>query len=202
MPYLPIDPKDVGRSYEAVIRVNSQSGKGGIAYLLETEYGLELPRRLQIEFSQVVQQVMDASGTEQTASDIWGIFQREYGIDDVRVRPQVVQEEAGQVSMQAQVGYGGRTLEVNGRGNGPIDAFCQGLSRHAGEPVQVLGYHEHSVGAGANALAVAYLELRIGERALFGVGQDANIVTASLKAIVSGLRRAGIVLAEAAHAAG
>ena len=202
MPYLPIDPKDVGRSYEAVIRVNSQSGKGGIAYLLETEYGLELPRRLQIEFSQVVQQVMDASGTEQTASDIWGIFQREYGIDDVRVRPQVVQEEAGQVSVQAQVGYGGRTLEVSGRGNGPIDAFCQGLSRHAGEPVQVLGYHEHSVGAGANALAVAYLELRIGERALFGVGQDANIVTASLKAIVSGLRRAGLVLAEAAHAAG
>ena len=200
MPYLPIDPKDVGRSYEAVIRVNSQSGKGGIAYLLETEYGLELPRRLQIEFSQVVQQVMDASGTEQTASDIWAIFQREYGIDEIRVRPHVVQEDAGQVALQAQVSFGGGTLEVQGRGNGPIDAFCQGLSAHAGEPIQVLGYHEHSVGAGANALAVAYLELRIGERALYGVGQDANIVTASLKAIVSGLRRAGIRLTEAAHA--
>ena len=198
MPYLPIDPKDVGRSYEAVIRVNSQSGKGGIAYLLETEFGLELPRRLQIEFSQVVQQVMDASGTEQTASDIWAIFQREYGIDEIRVRPQVVQEEAGQVSLQAQVSFGGGTLEVQGRGNGPIDAFCQGLSAHAGEAVQVLGYHEHSVGAGANALAVAYLEMRIGERALYGVGQDGNIVTASLKAIVSGLRRAGIRLAETA----
>ena len=200
MPYLPIDPKDVGRSYEAVIRVNSQSGKGGIAYLLETEYGLELPRRLQIEFSQVVQQVMDASGTEQTASDIWAIFQREYGIDDVRVRPQVVQEEAGQVALQAQVSFSGCALEIQGRGNGPIDAFCQGLGRHAGESIQVLAYHEHSVGAGANALAVAYLELRIGDRALYGVGQDANIVTASLKAIVSGLRRAGVRLGEAAHA--
>jgi 2-isopropylmalate synthase len=198
MPYLPIDPKDVGRSYEAVIRVNSQSGKGGIAYLLETEYGLELPRRLQIEFSQVVQQVMDASGTEQTASDIWAIFQREYGIDEIRVRPHVVQEDAGQVALHAQVSFGGGTLEVQGRGNGPIDAFCQGLSAHAGESIQVLGYHEHSVGAGANALAVAYLEMRIGERALYGVGQDGNIVTASLKAIVSGLRRAGIRLTETA----
>ena len=197
MPYLPIDPKDVGRSYEAVIRVNSQSGKGGIAYLLETEYGLELPRRLQIEFSQVVQQVMDASGMEQTAGDIWAIFRREYGIDDVRVRPQVVQEEAGQVSLRAQVSVGGGTVEVAGRGNGPIDAFCQGLRERAGEPVEVLGYHEHSMGVGANALAVAYLELRIGGRTLHGVGQDPNILTASLKAIASGLRRAGVRLEEA-----
>jgi 2-isopropylmalate synthase len=110
----------------------------------------------------------------------------------------VVQEDAGQVALHAQVSFGGGTLEVQGRGNGPIDAFCQGLSAHAGESIQVLGYHEHSVGAGANALAVAYLEMRIGERALYGVGQDGNIVTASLKAIVSGLRRAGIRLTETA----
>ncbi|MFO1265840.1 MAG: 2-isopropylmalate synthase [Rubrivivax sp.] len=197
MPYLPIDPKDVGRSYEAVIRVNSQSGKGGIAYLLETEYGLELPRRLQIEFSQVVQQVMDTTGTEQTAADIWSIFRREYRLDDARLRHRVTDEGAGQVALDAQVSIGERTFEIHGRGNGPIDAFCQGASRLAGEPVRVLNYHEHSVSSGADAQAVAYLELRLGDRTLFGVGQDGNIVTASLKAIVSGLRRAGVTLGEA-----
>ena len=201
MPYLPIDPKDVGRSYEAVIRVNSQSGKGGIAYLLETEYGLELPRRLQIEFSQVVQQVMDLSGTEQTAADIWGIFNREYRIDDARLRYQV-QEEAGQTVLAAQVSIGERSFEVRGQGNGPIDAFCQGVSRHTGQEVRVLNYHEHSVSAGADALAVAYLELRLGDRTLFGVGRDGNIVTASLKALLSGLRRTGIELAESKVTAG
>ncbi|MFO6421365.1 2-isopropylmalate synthase [Hylemonella sp. W303a] len=196
MPYLPIDPKDLGRSYEAVIRVNSQSGKGGIAYLLESEYGLELPRRLQIEFSQVVQAVMDASGKELSARDIHQVFLREYGLNEVaapRYRAQEEGENAAGVRMttlQADVVVEGKNLAIEGAGNGPIEAFVEGLATAAGESIRVLDYHEHAVGSGANAQAVAYLELRVGERTLFGVGMDANIVSASLKAIVSGLLRA------------
>jgi 2-isopropylmalate synthase len=193
MPYLPIDPKDLGRNYDAVIRVNSQSGKGGISYLLETEYGVELPRRLQIEFSQVVQGVMDDSGKELAASDIWNIFQREYGIGDfaqARVTHPVFTGEALRLSAVVQIG--GREFSVDGVGSGPIDAFVNGLNRHlGGSPLRVLDYHEHSIGSGADAQAVAYLELRIGgELTQFGVGIDANIVSASLKAITSGLYRA------------
>ncbi|WP_299762710.1 2-isopropylmalate synthase [Ramlibacter sp.] len=191
MPYLPLDPKDLGRSYEAVIRVNSQSGKGGISYLLETEYGLELPRRLQIEFSQAVQAVMDASGKELNAQDLWQLFQREYRVGGATVSHQVLETAAdGKVSLAAQVQLGERTVDVKGEGNGPIDAFVQGLSRVTGQAIRVLDYHEHAVASGADARAVAYLELRVGERTLFGVGSDANIVSASLKAIVSGLQRA------------
>jgi 2-isopropylmalate synthase len=195
MPYLPIDPKDLGRSYEAVIRVNSQSGKGGISYLLESEYGLELPRRLQIEFSQVVQSIMDATGKELTAPDLFDLFEREYALKGIASpRHQVMEEGAGpagtQVRLKAQALVAGRTLEIEGSGNGPIDAFVEGLAAASGETVRVLDYHEHAIGSGANAQAVAYLELRIGERTLFGVGMDANIVSASLKAIVSGLQRA------------
>ncbi|GAB3757113.1 2-isopropylmalate synthase [Ramlibacter monticola] len=195
MPYLPIDPKDLGRSYEAVIRVNSQSGKGGISYLLEAEYGLELPRRLQIEFSQVVQGVMDASGKELSAQDLWTLFGNEYRIGRATVAHQVLESGApGElVTLEAQVRMGGgRTLSVTGAGNGPIDAFVEGLSQALGEPLRVLDYHEHAIASGADARAVAYLELRVGERTLFGVGMDGNIVSASLKAIVSGLQRAGL----------
>ena len=192
MPYLPLDPKDLGRSYEAVIRVNSQSGKGGISYLLESEYGLELPRRLQIEFSQVVQGVMDATGKELTAQDLFVLFEREYGVRSIPApQHQVLEESAGSaVSLSAQVQMGGRTLSVQGAGNGPIDAFVQALGQACGASIRVLDYHEHAIGAGANAQAVAYLELRVGERTLFGVGIDSNIVSASLKAIVSGVQRA------------
>jgi 2-isopropylmalate synthase len=193
MPYLPIDPKDLGRNYDAVIRVNSQSGKGGISYLLETEYGIELPRRLQIEFSQVVQGVMDDSGKELCAADIWNIFQREYGIGSharSRVEHPVFTGETLRLSAVVQIG--GREFSVDGVGSGPIDAFVNGVNRHLGaSQVRVLDYHEHSIGSGADAQAVAYLELRIGdELTLFGVGIDTNIVSASLKAITSGLQRA------------
>ena len=168
IPYLPIDPKDLGRSYEAVIRVNSQSGKGGIAYLLEAEYGLELPRRLQIEFSQIVQAVMDGAGKELTAQDLWALFEREYGTATIAT-PQV--PEAGQ-------------------GVGPINAFVNHWNATSATQVRVLDYHEHALGSGANAQAVAYLELRIdAQHTVFGVGIDANIVSASLKAILSGLQR-------------
>jgi 2-isopropylmalate synthase len=194
MPYLPLDPKDLGRSYEAVIRVNSQSGKGGISYLLESECGLELPRRLQIEFSQVVQAVMDASGKELTAQDLLGLFEREYGIHTVEAPQHQMLEEAGGskgdlVKLAAEVEVAGRRLSIEGAGNGPIDAFVDALGTACGRTIRVLDYHEHAIGSGADAQAVAYLELRVGEQTLFGVGIDGNIVSASLKAIVSGLQR-------------
>jgi 2-isopropylmalate synthase len=197
MPYLPLDPKDLGRTYEAVIRVNSQSGKGGISYLLESEYGLELPRRLQIEFSQVVQTVMDATGKELTAQDLFELFDREYGVHSIPAPRHQLLEEAqgaagGLLTLAAEVVVGGRSLSIRGSGTGPIDAFVQGLASATGANVRVLDYHEHAIAAGANAQAVAYLELRIGERTLFGVGIDSNIVSASFKAIVSGLQRAEI----------
>jgi len=193
VPYLPLDPKDLGRTYEAVIRVNSQSGKGGISYLLETEYGLELPRRLQIEFSQVVQGVMDETGKELTAANLFELFEREYGVCRIQApRHRVVREsgdEGGQLVLAAELALHGRPVSIQGEGNGPIDAFVQGLSSACGETIRVLDYHEHAIDSGANAQAVAYLELRIGTRTVFGVGMDSNIVSASLKAIVSGLQR-------------
>ncbi|GAA4341903.1 2-isopropylmalate synthase [Variovorax defluvii] len=206
MPYLPIDPKDVGRSYEAVIRVNSQSGKGGISYLLESEYGLELPRRLQIEFSQVVQRVMDVAGKEFTAADLWQIFEQEYRIGDPRMVPQHrVLEERGEgadawVVLHADLPWEGEVRRIEGQGNGPIDAFIHALADATGHEIRVIDYHQHAIGAGADAQAVAYLELRVDEsQTLFGVGRDANIVSASLKAIVSGLVRARAQVATSAQ---
>ncbi|NML14235.1 2-isopropylmalate synthase [Azohydromonas caseinilytica] len=194
MPYLPIDPQDLGRSYEAVIRVNSQSGKGGIAYLLEKEYGLVLPRRLQMEFSRRVQQVMDLEGRELSAADLWSLFDREYRLERVALGA-VRLEEAGEGRMhvQAQAALEGRALLLHGEGNGPVDAFVTALRAHTGADLQVLDYHEHALGAGAQARAAAYIELRAGTQVFFGAGIDANIVNASLKALLSGLARAGVV---------
>ena len=197
MPYLPIDPKDLGRSYDAVIRVNSQSGKGGIAYLLEAEYGLELPRRLQIEFSQAVQRVMDDAGKELTAADIYAIFEREYGIGDAGaavVQPQMTEVGGGAMRLSAEVVLGGWMGHVQGEGNGPIDAFVNALSTRLGQEVRVLDYHEHSIGSGADARAVAYLELRVGDVTRHGVGIDGSIVRASMQAILSGLSRAPVAV--------
>lgn len=193
MPYLPLDPNDLGRSYDAVIRVNSQSGKGGISYLLETEHGLELPRRLQIEFSQVVQGVMDASSKELSAQDLWSVFEAEYRLDKIALTHQEIRAGAeGKVSLTAGIRQGDEVIEICGIGKGPIDAFVSGVSHACGQAVSVLDYHEHAIGAGADARAMAYLELRVGERTLFGVGMDADIVSASLKAIFSGLLRTGL----------
>ena len=198
MPYLPLDPKDLGRSYEAVIRVNSQSGKGGISYLLENEYGLELPRRLQIEFSQVVQSVMDSTGKELTAQDLYALFGGEYGLHDIAAPAHQLLEHTvkvgdpngKQITLTADVEVAGVAYSIRGVGTGPIDAFVEGLSRATGEAVRVLDYHEHAIGSGAHVQAVAYLELRVGQQTVFGVGMDTNIVSASLKAIVSGFQRA------------
>ena len=193
MPYLPIDPMDLGRSYEALIRVNSQSGKGGISYLLETAYHLELPRRLQIEFSKSVQAVMDEEGKELSAAQLWEIFEKEYGLghDCARIEHAHIEDTAGgQVRVKADVVDVRGRLSVEGEGNGPLDAFVGGLRSATGLSVEVLDYHEHAVGGGAQARAAAYLEVRVNDgSALVGVGIDANIVHASMKAVLSGVMR-------------
>jgi 2-isopropylmalate synthase len=199
MPYLPIDPKDLGRSYEAVIRVNSQSGKGGISYLLEAEYGLQLPRRLQIEFSQVVQHEMDALGTEFTANHLWQIFRKEFGMDVAQAPQYRLAEENGEVTLNAKLHWDGQERVLEGKGTGPIDAFVQALSQSLDRSVRVMNYSEHAVGEGANAQAVAYVEVRVDDsHTVFGVGMDANIVSASIRAILSGVRRAPAVQTAAA----
>jgi 2-isopropylmalate synthase len=192
VPYLPVDPKDLGRSYDAVIRVNSQSGKGGIAYLLEQEYGLELPRRLQIEFSRAVQAVTDDTGKEVTAAQIKAIFDAEYGLASPGVaQASIGGHSDGQVTVRAQLlAADGSRQPIGGMGNGPIDAFVAALQAHLRVPIRVLDYHEHAITGGADASAAAYIELRVGERTAFGVGIDHSITTASFKAIVSGVRRA------------
>jgi 2-isopropylmalate synthase len=195
MPYLPLDPLDLGRSYEAVIRVNSQSGKGGISYLLEAEYGVVLPRRLQIEFSSAVQGVTDASGKEVTAEDIWAIFREEY-LDATTpygyVAHHLIEDSTrDQVELSTEILLDGAKHRLAGRGNGPIDAFVSALQKLSNQKLTVMDYHEHSIGAGADAKAITYIEVRVGEggRAIYGVGMDSNIVTASLKAVLSGFNR-------------
>jgi 2-isopropylmalate synthase len=191
VPYLPIDPADLGRSYDAVIRVNSQSGKGGMAYLLEQEYGLALPRRLQIEFSRVVQQLADSSGREIAASDIHALFVREYLEQEApyryashRMSENTAAGEQVEVEVNAFDGHVQRALR--GAGNGPIDAFVNAL----GLDVRLMDYHEHAIGSGANARAACYVELRVGNGpTLFGAGIDSNIVTASFKAVLSAVNR-------------
>jgi len=201
VPYLPIDPKDVGRSYEAVIRVNSQSGKGGISYLLKSERNLDLPRRLQIEFSRVVQAVTDGEGQEVTGDDIWRIFADEY----LPAAPEGPLEPWGRFSLRGtrstSVEDGPDVLEIDlvdageavtltGVGNGPIAAFLDALSQH-GLAVKVLDYAEHALSAGGDATAAAYVECQVGDETLWGAGIDPSITTASLKAIISAVNRTG-----------
>jgi 2-isopropylmalate synthase len=190
IPYLPIDPADVGRSYDAVIRVNSQSGKGGVAYLLEQEYGLALPRRLQIEFSRAVQKMTDATGKELNASDIHDLFASEYFAAQspyVYVDHKMADsDKRDAVSISIDVLEHGKPVTLQGKGNGPIDAFVQAL----GLDIRVMDFHEHAIGSGANAQAASYIELRLNNGATgFGAGVDSNIVKASFKAIVSALNR-------------
>jgi 2-isopropylmalate synthase len=202
MPYLPIDPKDLGRSYEAVIRVNSQSGKGGMAYLLQAEYGVEMPRRLQIEFSQLVQAVMDVQGREMSAADLWAVFDAEYRLDSRLLETYRLDEAGdGRVMLRAALRLDGRSLTLQGQGRGPVDACVAALQSAFDVPLQVLDYHEHAIGSGAKARAAAYIEMRVGERRLHGVGIDADIVAASFKALLSGMARAQALQAEAAAGA-
>ena len=196
VPYLPIDPKDIGRSYEAVIRVNSQSGKGGVAYLMKTEHHLDLPRRLQIEFSKIVQGKTEAQGGEVSADELWAIFEDEYlptdgapwgrfrlkGLSQTSVMNQDVQ-------LTVAITDRGQEVELAGQGNGPIAAFCNILQNY-GVDVRVLDFHEHALSAGGDASAAAYLECAIGGDVYWGVGVDPNTTTASLKAVVSAINRA------------
>jgi 2-isopropylmalate synthase len=195
-PYLPIDPKDVGRTYEAVIRVNSQSGKGGVAYVLKSEHKLDLPRRAQIEFSRVVQQHTDTEGGEITPEDIWSVFRAEYldrktplELDSVHTSSAAGEKDRLTVGVLVD----GERQELTGEGNGPIAAFVDAISA-VGHDVRVLDYAEHALSAGGDAIAAAYVECAIstdrGDRVLWGVGLDANIVTASLKAVISAVNRA------------
>lgn len=196
VPYLPIDPKDVGRTYEAVIRVNSQSGKGGVAYVMRTEHNLDLPRRLQIEFSQVVQNITDSEGGEVSPEDMWATFYDEYlpNADAPWGRfslTSVQQDSAvdGETTVAVVMTDNGSEVSLTGVGNGPVAAFCAAMAAH-GVDVRVLDYAEHAMSAGGDARAAAYLECAVGERVLWGVGIDPSITTASLKGIISAVNRA------------
>jgi 2-isopropylmalate synthase len=205
-PYLPIDPKDVGRSYEAVIRVNSQSGKGGVAYILKADHKLELPRRLQIEFSRVVQQHTDDSGTEMSPDDIWDAFRSEYLDREAPLKLNSVHTSsaAGEKdALAVNVYVDGELRSLEGTGNGPIAAFVSALNALTEDEqaksnpmfedrgdIRVLDYHEHALSSGGDAIAAAYVECAVGDQLLWGVGLDANIVTASLKAVISAVNRA------------
>ena len=190
VPYLPIDPADLGRSYDAVIRVNSQSGKGGVAYLLEQEYCLALPRRMQIEFSRAVQRATDASGKELDAQGIHAIFRHEYLEADKPYAYHGHVVATGSTDdctrLDIDIESHGRRAIRNGIGNGPIDAFINAL----GLDIRIMDYHEHAIGSGSDAQAACYIEMRVeGGASLFGAGIAANIMTASFKAILSGVNR-------------
>ncbi|HEY3035219.1 MAG TPA: alpha-isopropylmalate synthase regulatory domain-containing protein, partial [Streptosporangiaceae bacterium] len=191
VPYLPIDPRDVGRTYEAVIRVNSQSGKGGVAYIMKAEHHLDLPRRLQIEFSRVIQARTDAEGGEVTPAQMWEAFAAEYlaaGPMELKAHHASSVVDAKDV-LTAEVGVDGHVRQVEGLGNGPISAFCDALGS-LGIEVRVLDYTEHALSAGSDAQAAAYVECEVGGRTLWGVGIDTNTVTASLRAVLSAVNRA------------
>ncbi|HET6197095.1 MAG TPA: 2-isopropylmalate synthase, partial [Acetobacteraceae bacterium] len=202
VPYLPIDPKDLGRSYEAVIRVNSQSGKGGVAYVLKADHGLDLPRGLQIEFSRIVQEVADRTGKEITSQMIWSLFQDTYlGRSGIRLVDYSILPEPrpNERRIVATIEAGGKQQRIEGVGNGPIAAFVDALQRDCGVPLTVLDYHEDAVAAGADAQAAAYVQIRENGSqggangsggTLYGVGMDSDIVTASLKAVASAASRA------------
>ncbi len=197
VPYLPIDPKDVGRSYEAVIRVNSQSGKGGVAYLLKTDHNLDLPRKLQIEFSRVVQGHTDSQGGEVTSEQLWSIFQDEYlpsqdesakwGRFELK-RMRTESDMDGVVNLDVLLRDGSGEVSLSGTGNGPISAFIDVLGKQKVE-VKVNDYLEHTLSASGDALAAAYIELEVGGKSLWGVGIDGDIAIASIKALISAVNR-------------
>jgi 2-isopropylmalate synthase len=209
VPYLPVDPKDLGRSYEAVIRVNSQSGKGGVAYLLKTDHALDLPRKLQIEFSGVVQAKTDAEGGEVSSDDIWAIFQDEYlpapahEADSKWGRFELgststSNETGGEVELTVTLRDGDSVGKATGTGNGPIAAFLDILN-HRGISVHLYDYSQHTLSASESAYAAAYVELDVEGQRLWGVGIDADTTTASFKAVVSAVNRA-VRASEAASA--
>lgn len=192
VPYLPIDPKDLGRTYDAVIRINSQSGKGGVAYVLQADHGYDLPRALQVEFSKIVQAHVDRTGVEILSPEIHALFAAEYlASGPLRTIDHRIADDArGVCTIRATIEIDGARRAAEGAGNGPIDAYTAALSAALGIALRVRDYHEHAIGAGANAAAAAYVLLEIDGEPRYGVGRDANIVRASLAAIASGVNRA------------
>jgi len=194
VPYLPIDPKDVGRTYEAVIRVNSQSGKGGVAYIMKADHGLALPRRLQIEFSQAIQKITDGEGGEVSPKEMWDVFAEEYlapirPLERIRQKVSASELDGGTDTIEAVVKVDGVEQEIVGAGNGPLAAFVDALGA-IGYDVSVLDYSEHALSAGEEAQAAAYVEASIAGKTVWGVGIATSITTASLRAVVSAVNRA------------
>ncbi len=196
VPYLPIDPQDVGRSYEAVIRINSQSGKGGVAYLLEKDHGLSMPRRLQIEFSQVIQKIADETGKEISPSDIWNTFQDTYLADSGKYEfiDHSVSSTANKDGVQTDeihigLNLNGKKISISGSGNGPIDAMINALKNDLELELKISDYHQHAISSGSDAKAVAYSEIISGRESFWGVGIHQNTVIAGLESIISGLNR-------------
>jgi 2-isopropylmalate synthase len=190
VPYLPIDPKHVGRTYEAVIRVNSQSGKGGVAYIMKAEHGFDLPRRLQIEFSKTIQTITEDSGTEISPKEMWEAFEAQYLRGEWQLDAHELVSDAGTTRISARLSINGKTSTVTGSGNGPIAAFVNALRTGLGVEIDVVDYAEHALGQGADAGAVAYVETVDGEGSpRWGVGVHSNIATASLRAVLSALAR-------------
>lgn len=193
VPYLPIDPADLNRSYDAVVRVNSQSGKGGVSFLLQQAAGFELPRRLQIEFSRIVQKVSDETSKEVNTASIVNLFEASY----LQVQApygymssHVIDEETSDVVTKVVVRHQQQRVELSGHGNGPLDAAAKAISQHMGQTVTVVDYHEHGMSCGSDAAAVSYVEVKVGDNAsVFGVGQDKNITTAAIKALINGVNR-------------
>jgi 2-isopropylmalate synthase len=196
VPYLPIDPAHVGRTYEAVIRVNSQSGKGGVAYIMEAEHGFSLPRRLQIEFSRTIQGIVEDTGTEISPGAMWDAFSGAYlpEVPVVSLRThELTTDTEGATTVTAQILVDDVPMTVSGTGNGPIAAFVAALDAVTGDGFDVVDYSEHSLGTGADAVAVAYVETSADDGTLrWGVGTDANIITASFEAVLSALHRRSV----------
>jgi len=196
VPYLPIDPVDLGRTYEAVIRVNSQSGKGGVAFIMERDHGLELPRRLQIEFSKVVQQISEQTGKEVDSESIRSAFDTAFinATEPLRFIKHTSSEDANDDSLRsltATVKYAGKEMQISGQGNGPVDAFVQAITQSFGVDFRVVDYHQHATGAGADAQSACYFEIQVGKgETRYGAALHSNIVSASLIAVCSAFNRA------------
>ncbi len=195
VPYLPIDPADLNRSYDAVVRVNAQSGKGGVSFLLQQQAGLHLPRKLQIEFSGVVQKVSDTTGKEVKSADIVKIFEQEYfevnsPFSYQSSKLKNYDDSQHQVDIIIYAQHENKTVEISGNGNGPIDAAAHALSQYADVQISVVDYSEHSVGEGSDVAAVCYVEMKVGNsKSVFGVGKDSNIIAAAIKALINGVNR-------------
>ena len=192
MPYLPIDPADLGGKYEAVIRVNSQSGKGGVAWVLQQDKGLKLPKPMQADFSRVVQQLADETSQELTTADIWGAFERAYRLTPgqrfelVSFEETGVSRSDGQRLFVGELRLDGRQITIRGRGNGLISSLLAALESDCGVKLDVSDFQEHAIGAGGDAMAAAYVQCRTGDgRTIFGVGMDADVATASVRAVLS-----------------